>query len=92
VNDIAWKALAAVTSLGAGVAARNVAVAVWRHELHEEPPANPADPGTSWPKAIAWTVALGGLVSVAQLAARRATAGAWRAATGDLPPGVGGSA
>jgi hypothetical protein len=86
MNRTVWRALTAVTALGAGVAARNVAAAVWRRELDEDPPADPADPATPWPKALGWTVALGALVGVAQLAARRATAGAWQAATGEPPP------
>jgi hypothetical protein len=88
VNSTLWKAVVTLTSVGAGIAARNAATAVWKRERHDDPPANPADPQVSWPEAIAWSVLVGALVGVARMAARRGTAELWKQATGEFPPGL----
>lgn len=80
-----WKALAALASVGAAVAARNATAALWRHRTGQEPPSNPADPDTDWGEAIAWTLATGALVGVARLVARRGAAQVWEQVEGELP-------
>jgi hypothetical protein len=82
-----WKALVGLLSVGAAVAARNAATAVWKRQVGHEPPLNPADPDTGWGEAAAWTVTLGVLAGLARLVARRGAASAWRALDdGHLPP------
>ena len=81
-----WKALAALASVGAALAARNATAAVWRNRTGHEPPTNPADPDTDWNEAVAWTVVTGAIVGVARLVARRGAARVWEKVEGDLPP------
>lgn len=81
-----WKAVATLASIGAAMAARNAATAVWKNRVGEDPPANPADPTTTWGEAIAWTLATGALVGTARLFARRGAAKMWERVDGDLPP------
>lgn len=87
--DKIWKAASMAASVGAGIAARNAAQAMWRMRRGQEPPANPADPNTGWGEAIGWTLFVGALVGVARLFARRGAAGVWEAVEGHKPPGVG---
>lgn len=84
-NSLLWKAAATLASIGAGLAARNVATKVWKRTRGGDPPTNPADPETGWGEAIGWTVVVGALVGVARLMARRGTAGLWQQAADELP-------
>ncbi|MEX0836036.1 MAG: DUF4235 domain-containing protein [Nitriliruptor sp.] len=86
MRSAVWKSLVSLSSIGAAVAARNAAVSLWEHRTGHEPPANPADPQTSWGEAIAWTVATGVLIGIARLFARRGAAMVWKAVDGELPP------
>lgn len=83
-----WKAVATLASIGAAIAARNAATAVWKNQVGQDPPANPADPATTWGEAIAWTLATGALVGSARLFARRGAASLWEKVDGQLPPGL----
>lgn len=71
--------------MAAGAAMSGLIEGGWRALRDEEPPIDPDSP-TSWGKAVAWTALTGVLVSVAQLAARRGAAVAWKRATGRKPP------
>ena len=85
---VGWKVAATTSSL---VAARMTAKAVtggWRRIKRSDPPANPAAPSTGWGEAVGWAAASGVAIAMARLAARRGAAGAWRKATGHLPPGL----
>lgn len=88
MKDQLWKAAVTLAAIGAGVAARNAATATWARTTGQEPPANPADPGTGWGEAIGWTVATGVLVGLARLVARRGAAAAWARMDGELPPSL----
>jgi hypothetical protein len=88
VKPIVWRAFATTASIGAAVAARNVATSLWQRRTGHEPPSNPADPTTTWTEALAWTAATGVLIGVARLAARRGAAALWQQVDGDLPPGL----
>jgi uncharacterized protein involved in exopolysaccharide biosynthesis len=88
LGKVGWKVAATASSL---VAARLTAKAVtggWRVVKRSDPPANPAAPSTGWGEAIAWASASGVALGLARLFARRGAAGAWRKATGHLPPGL----
>lgn len=85
---VGWKVAATSSSL---VAARLTVKAVtggWRKIKRSDPPANPAAPSTTWGEAIGWAAASGVAIALARLAARRGAAGAWKKATGHLPPGL----
>lgn len=88
LSKVGWKVAAMGSSL---LAARMTAKAVtggWKKIKRTDPPANPASPSTGWGEAIGWATASGVAIGLARLAARRGAAGAWRKATGHLPPGM----
>lgn len=87
-NSLLWKATATLASIGAALAARNLATSLWQRQRGGAPPANPADPATDWGEAITWTVLVGAFVGLARLFARRGAAGLWRSVEGDLPPAL----
>jgi hypothetical protein len=80
-----WKAVATLASVGAAIATRHAAAAVWRKRTGHDPPTNPADTGTDWGEAVAWTLVTGALVGVARLVARRGAARVWAKVEGELP-------
>ena len=84
-KDTLWKVAGTLASVAAGMAARNLATSMWRKRKGVDPPANPADPKTSWGEAIGWTVFVGALVGVARLVGRRGAAGIWESMEGELP-------
>jgi len=87
-SKLTWK----VVGLGAGAVAailtRKVLTAAWRGAKHDDPPANPAAPGTTWGEVLAWAASTGVALGVARLVAQRGAAAAWEGATGSLPPGL----
>lgn len=88
LSRVGWQVAATGSSL---LAARLTAKAVtggWKKIKRTDPPANPAAPSTGWGEAIGWATASGVAIALARLAARRGAAGAWRKATGHLPPGL----
>lgn len=87
--DKIWKVASMAASIGAGIAARNVAQLLWRQRQGAQPPANPADPQTGWGEAVGWTLFVGSLVGLSRLLARRGAAGVWETVEGAPPPGVG---
>jgi hypothetical protein len=88
LSKLAWKVTAALSMLVATRLSLKAMTGGWRTVKRSEPPANPAAPGTGWGEAVAWAGASGVAIALARLAARRGAAGAWRRATGSLPPGV----
>ncbi len=61
---------------------------VWRKTKHQDPPADPAAPGTPWVEAISWAVASGVAMAVARLVATRGAATAKMKVTGRAPEGM----
>lgn len=80
------------SGLAAAAVTRQVLNRVWRARQHDDAPANPAAPSTTWPDAVLWAVATGVALGVARLVAMRGAAAGWRKATGALPPGLAESA
>jgi hypothetical protein len=60
--------------------------AAWRTSRHEEPPTHPAAHDVRLREAMVWALAVAAGVAIARVVAERAAAGAWKAATGSLPP------
>ncbi len=54
----------------------------------QQPPRNPAVPGTSWNEAITWAIASGVAAGLARLLATKGAASVWAKSTGHLPPGL----
>ncbi|HVM15168.1 MAG TPA: DUF4235 domain-containing protein [Egibacteraceae bacterium] len=88
MEKIAWKVAGLGSAVLAGIAMRSALKTGWEKVRHEQPPMNPATPGTSWGEAVAWTMALGAGVGVARMLASRAAAAGWQKATGTMPPGL----
>lgn len=86
VQDTLWKAVVTAAGIGAAIGARKGLAAAWKAGVKTDPPANPADPDTTWPEAIGWTIATGVAVGVARLLANRGAAAGWRRTVGELPP------
>ena len=83
-----WKLLAGLSAVLAGMAARKLLVKVWTASTGDDPPANPAAPGTSWPQAIGYAVASGAAMGLARMLATRKAADYYRKSTGHLPAGM----
>ena len=83
-----WRGVGIATGLAAGVTTRWLLVRLWRAVEGDEPPGNPAAPGTTWPAALIWALASGAALAVARLVAQRGAAEAWKAATGSYPAGL----
>lgn len=83
---ILWAALAAGATIGAGMAARQGAAAVWRRTRDEEPPIDAADRRNSWQGLLAWATVSGFCVAFARVIGQGAASGAWRRMLGHNPP------
>jgi hypothetical protein len=88
VGKIGWKITALAFAVPTGIAARKALDAAWRAARHNDPPRNPAAPGTDWAEALAWAAVSGVAIAAARLVATRGATAAWRSLTGKLPPGV----
>ena len=87
-GKIGWKIVAAAFAVPMGIAVRKAMETGWRKAKHDDPPKNPAAPGTAWSEALIWAAASGLAVAAARLLAARGAAATWKSLTGKLPPGV----
>ena len=87
-GKIGWKIMAAAFAVPTGIAMRKALEATWRKTRHDDPPKNPAAPGTEWTEALLWAAASGFAVAAARMIAARGAAATWKGLTGNLPPGV----
>jgi hypothetical protein len=83
-----YKLLGPAMAVPTGILVKKAADAGWEAVRGYPPPKNPADPGVSWPDALAWAAVSGVLVAAGRLVAARGAAAAYQAVTGKLPPGV----
>ena len=86
--SIGWRVLGTASAVLAGIAARKLIVRGWRVVTGDNPPANPAAPGTRWREAIPYALASGAAMGLARMLATRKAAGYYRRSTGHLPPGM----
>jgi hypothetical protein len=87
-GKIVWKIVAMAFAVPTGIAVRKALDTGWRKARHDDPPKNPAAPGTQWSEALLWAAASGIAVAAARLVAARGAAATWKSLTGKLPPGV----
>lgn len=87
-GKIGWRIVALAFAVPTGIAMRKAIEAGWRKTRHDDPPKNPAAPGTQWSEALAWAAVSGIAVAAARLVAARGAAATWKSLTGKLPPGV----
>lgn len=83
---VAWNAVSAAATVGAGLAARRAAEAIWGTFSDEDAPTDPGLEETTWPAAVAWAMLAGALAGIASVIGRRGAAVAWRRVTGDEVP------
>ncbi len=88
MRRLGWRIVGAGAGVAAAALTRKALTAAWRGTKHADPPANPANPSTSWGEAIGWATATGVALGVARLVAQRGAAAGWEKATGELPPGL----
>ena len=86
--SIGWRVFGGVSAILAGLAARKLMVAAWRRTTGDNPPANPAAPGTDWHKAIVYALVSGAAMGLARMLATRKAAAYYAKSTGRLPPGM----
>lgn len=86
--SIGWRLFGTASAVLAGIAARKLMVRGWRAATGNNPPANPAAPGTQWREAIPYALASGAAMGLARMLATRKAAGYYRKSTGHLPPGM----
>ena len=87
-GKIGWKIVALSFAVPTGIAMRKALETAWRKTKHDDPPKNPAAPGTEWSEALMWAAASGVAVAVSRMVAARGAAATWKSLTGKLPPGV----
>lgn len=87
-GKIGWRIMALAFAVPTGIAVRKAIDAAWRKAKHDDPPKNPAAPGTQWSEALAWAAVSGVAVAAARMVAARGAAATWKSLTGKLPPGV----
>ena len=87
-GKLGWKIVAAAFAVPTGIAVRKAIESGWRKTKHDDPPKNPAAPGTEWSEALMWAAVTGIAVATARLVAARGAAATWKSLTGKLPPGV----
>jgi len=87
-GKIGWRIVALGFAVPTGIAMRKAIEAGWRKVKHDDPPKNPAAPGTQWSEALAWAAVSGLAVAAARMVAARGAAATWKSLTGKLPPGV----
>ncbi|HEY6743473.1 MAG TPA: DUF4235 domain-containing protein [Lapillicoccus sp.] len=87
-GKIGWKIVAAAFVIPTGIAVRKAIETGWRKTKDDDPPKNPAAPGTEWSEALMWAAVSGVAVAAARLVAARGAAATWKSLTGKLPPGV----
>jgi hypothetical protein len=88
-GKVGWKIVALAFAVPTGMAVRKALDAGWRKARHgDDPPKNPAAPGTDWSEALAWAAVSGIAVAAARLVAARGAAATWKSLTGKLPPGI----
>jgi hypothetical protein len=85
---IGWQIVALGFAVPTGIAVRKAIEAGWRKAKNDDPPRNPAAPGTTWSEALLWAGVSGVAVGAARLVAARGAAATWKSLTGKLPPGV----
>jgi Protein of unknown function (DUF4235) len=85
-GKIGWKIVALCFAVPTGIVVRKAIETAWRKTQHDDPPKNPAAPGTDWPEALAWAAVSGIAVAAARLVAARGAAATWKSLTGKLPP------
>lgn len=87
-GKIGWKIVAMAFAVPTGIAVRKALDAGWQKARHDDPPKNPAAPGTEWSEALLWAAVSGIAVAAARLLAARGAAATWKSLTGKLPPGI----
>lgn len=81
-----YKVLGPALAIPTGILVKKAGDTVWLKVRGYPPPKNPAEPGVTWPDALAWAAVSGILYASGRLVAARAAAAVYEKATGKMPP------
>jgi len=87
-KGLAWKATALAAGAVSAFLTRKLLRGGWSLLKGGAPPSNPAARSTTWREALTWAAASGVALGVTRVVAQGGAAAAWRAKTGDDPPGL----
>ena len=88
VGKVGWKFMTMVFAIPISRFVTTVIEKAWVKLRPNDPPRDPASPGTGWGDALAWAALSGVGIAVGRLVATRSAATAWRGLTGSEPPGA----
>lgn len=86
-RQLTWRLVVWVCAALSVWAARKATTTIWSRVSESENPSNPFDESTSWLEAVSFAAVVALVVSIARRLASRGAESAWRAATGEAPPG-----
>jgi len=93
-RKLMWKLVSTITGMLSGLLARKLLRTGYHSIRKDATGATPFDDPTnarfSWPDALLWAAAAGIGFGIAKVVSARLAVMGWEAATGTLPPGVGG--
>lgn len=87
-GKLGWKVITLIFAVPISIAIRKIIEKAWTKARPEDPPRDPASPGTTWIDALAWAAVSGVGVAAGRVLASRGAATAWRGITGTEPPGT----
>ncbi|MCU1688299.1 MAG: hypothetical protein JWN61_2905 [Pseudonocardiales bacterium] len=86
-GKLGWKVVTLVFAVPISMVVRKLIEKAWVKARPNDPPRDPASPGTTWLDALAWAAVSGIGVAAGRVLASRGAATAWRGLTGTEPPG-----
>lgn len=87
-GKLGWKVVTMIFAIPISMAVRKIIEKAWTKARPNDPPRDPASPGTTWLDALAWAAVSGVGVAAGRVLASRGAASAWRGLTGSEPPGA----
>lgn len=87
-GKLGWKVVTLIFAVPISILVRKVIEKAWTRARPNDPPRDPASPGTTWIDALAWAAVSGVGVAAGRVLASRGAAKAWRGLTGTEPPGT----
>ena len=87
-GKLGWKVVTLIFALPISMVVSKLIEKTWAKARPNDPPRDPASPGTTWMDALAWAAVSGIGVAAGRVLASRGAAKAWRGLTGSEPPGT----
>jgi hypothetical protein len=87
-GKLGWKLMTMIFAIPISKIVTRLIEKAWVKARPNDPPRDPASPGTGWGDALAWATLSGLGIALGRLVATRTAASAWRGLTGSEPPGA----